>query len=83
MALFNFKLYDITLFHCINKHSLIFVHSLDDWGENKIVFLCLTFVLSHVLMGFLVSLQMLLQMENMGSWSLDGLGKIQNNCQGL
>jgi len=27
--------------------------------------------------GVLVYLQMLLQMGNMGSWSLDGLGKIQ------
>jgi hypothetical protein len=36
-----------------------------------------------MLMGLLVYLQMLLQMENMGSWSLDGLGKSQNNFQGF
>jgi hypothetical protein len=83
MALLNFKLHDINPFHCIHKHSIVLVQNLDDWGENKIVFLCLTFVLSQVLMGLLVYLQMLLQMENIGSWSLDGLGKTQNNCQGL
>lgn len=83
MAFLNFKLHGINMFHCINKHSIVFVQSLNEWGGNKIVFLCLTVVLSHVIMGLLIYLQMLLQMENMGSWFLDGLGKTQINCQCL
>jgi len=67
MALFNFKSHDINPFHCINRHLIVLVQSLDDWGENNFFFLCLTFVLSHMLMGLLVYLQMLSQMGNMES----------------